>query len=208
VSVSDFGDEVTDSGTGLARIRFGNGNERGSTSRQTTTTPEPLNNLSSSKVYILFCWCRCKMDVSQEPGIFRYVVGFLAVGFAWGFTTPFMRKAALQHPPNEKSTVAEDPNSSWARKKLVSIWSAVLDLVLRPAYTIPLLVNLSGSAMFFLIVGQAGMEHRCSGTRHSLNNSDLSLAVPITNSVAFLFTVLGEWLADGKSISSGTSFEK
>jgi hypothetical protein len=32
---------------------------------------------------------------------------------------------------------------------------------------------------------------------------DLSLAVPITNSLAFLFTVLGEWLAEGKSISNG-----
>lgn len=31
----------------------------------------------------------------------------------------------------------------------------------------------------------------------------MSLTVPITNSLAFLFTVLGEWWADGKVISRG-----
>ena len=33
---------------------------------------------------------------------------------------------------------------------------------------------------------------------------ELSLTVPITNSLAFLFTVLGEWWAEGKIISRGT----
>lgn len=32
---------------------------------------------------------------------------------------------------------------------------------------------------------------------------ELSLTVPITNSLAFLFTVLGEWWAEGKTISRG-----
>ena len=34
---------------------------------------------------------------------------------------------------------------------------------------------------------------------------ELSLTVPITNSLAFLFTVLGEWWAEGKVISRGSS---
>jgi hypothetical protein len=34
---------------------------------------------------------------------------------------------------------------------------------------------------------------------------ELSLTVPITNSLAFLFTVLGEWWAEGKVISRGES---
>lgn len=33
--------------------------------------------------------------------------------------------------------------------------------------------------------------------------AELSLTVPITNSLAFLFTVLGEWYAEGKVISRG-----
>ena len=32
---------------------------------------------------------------------------------------------------------------------------------------------------------------------------ELSLTVPITNSLAFLFTVLGEWWAEKKVISKG-----
>lgn len=32
---------------------------------------------------------------------------------------------------------------------------------------------------------------------------ELSLTVPITNSLAFLFTVLGEWWAEGKVIGRG-----
>lgn len=35
--------------------------------------------------------------------------------------------------------------------------------------------------------------------------AELSLTVPITNSLAFLFTVLGEWWAEGKVISRGSS---
>lgn len=33
--------------------------------------------------------------------------------------------------------------------------------------------------------------------------SELSLTVPITNSLAFLFTVLGDWYVDRKVISRG-----
>ena len=36
--------------------------------------------------------------------------------------------------------------------------------------------------------------------------TELSLTVPITNSLAFLFTVLGEWWAEGKVISRGKAF--
>jgi Putative transmembrane family 234 len=38
-----------------------------------------------------------------------------------------------------------------------------------------------------------------------ITSAELSLTVPITNSLAFLFTVLGEWFVEGKSISKGTS---
>jgi hypothetical protein len=33
--------------------------------------------------------------------------------------------------------------------------------------------------------------------------SELSLTVPIVNTLAFLFTVLGDWYVDGKVISKG-----
>ena len=39
--------------------------------------------------------------------------------------------------------------------------------------------------------------------RGAYDDTELSLTVPITNSLAFLFTVLGEWYAEGKVISRG-----
>lgn len=39
---------------------------------------------------------------------------------------------------------------------------------------------------------------------HQLTGVELSLTVPITNSLAFLFTVLGEYLAEGKLINRDT----
>ncbi|KAF2403711.1 integral membrane protein [Trichodelitschia bisporula] len=124
---------------------------------------------------------------SSEPSLFQYVFGFLAVGVAWGFTTPFMRQAAIQHQHTKKVNVP-NPTGWWPKRKALTICQATYDLVQRPAYSIPLLLNLSGSLWFFLLVGQA----------------DLSLTVPITNSLAFLFTVLGEWYAEGKVISKDT----
>lgn len=96
------------------------------------------------------------MKSDQSPGTFRYVVGFLVVGICWGFTTPFIRRAALNKQSSSKKLDA--PNASWfIHRMALDVWNNVLDLVSRPAYTIPLLVNLAGSALFFLIVGQAGM---------------------------------------------------
>lgn len=40
-------------------------------------------------------------------------------------------------------------------------------------------------------------------TASSVSTAELSLTVPITNSLAFLFTVLGEWYVEGKVISRG-----
>jgi hypothetical protein len=65
---------------------------------------------------------------------------------------------------------------------------AVIGVLSRPAYAIPLLLNVTGSVWFFILIGKA----------------ELSLTVPITNSLAFLFTVLGEWWAEKKVISRGT----
>lgn len=44
---------------------------------------------------------------------------------------------------------------------------------------------------------------RCGDGADGGIGAELSLTVPITNSLAFLFTVLGEWWAEGKVISRG-----
>jgi len=90
-----------------------------------------------------------------EPSLLRYVLGFLAVGIAWGLTTPFMRKAAINHNAPSRPEL-DDENVRFAKRKILSVWYSVFDLARRPAYFIPLLLNLSGSVWFFLMVGQAG----------------------------------------------------
>ncbi|KAK7522165.1 uncharacterized protein IWZ02DRAFT_441305 [Phyllosticta citriasiana] len=123
----------------------------------------------------------------SQPSIFRWILGFLLVGAAWGLTTPFMRRAAVNYTPPSRPYLS-DPNVSWLKRKIWGVIFAVIDLLRRPAYAVPLLLNVTGSIWFFLLIGKA----------------ELSLTVPITNSLAFLFTVLGEWWAEGKVISRDT----
>ncbi|KAL4991040.1 hypothetical protein BDW68DRAFT_17617 [Aspergillus falconensis] len=181
----------------------------------------------------------------DEPPVFNYILSFLLVGVAWGFTTPFIRRAAadfqarqkrqqqpqqtelqptgaqsqapehenandsgaesdedqpLPPPPSDHSTTTRQPNpawmnqssssssSSWLRTKVVSLLCTVINLLRTPAYSVPLVINLTGSVWFFLLVGK----------------HELSLTVPLANSSAFLFTVLGEWYVERKVIARET----
>lgn len=56
------------------------------------------------------------------------------------------------------------------------------------------------------IWGRHRGKSRCFGIVVADGDVELSLTVPITNSLAFFFTVLGEWWADGKVISRGWCF--
>ncbi|KAJ5885171.1 hypothetical protein N7495_009681 [Penicillium taxi] len=228
-----------------------------------------------------------------EPSVFNYVLSFLLVGVAWGFTTPFIRRAAADFnarqerqkagnsassPERSRSRSVAEPNTnnintnaqledwddsehgaeqrlmggvgdeeqhymdeiptetvrrrsssaqrkagenanatvdanaaavgddeddvllpvstsaspsssrSWLRSKIVSVFWTVVNLLRTPAYSIPLVINLTGSIWFFLLVGK----------------HELSLTVPLVNSSAFLFTVLGEWYVDRKVIAKET----
>lgn len=91
----------------------------------------------------------------SSPSTIRLVLGFIVVGIAWGFTTPFMRRAAVGYKSPTRPCL-KDENVSWLRKKALSLWYTVTDLLRRPSYSVPLFLNLSGSLWFFLIVGQAG----------------------------------------------------
>ncbi|KAF7908511.1 uncharacterized protein EAF01_004266 [Botrytis porri] len=145
--------------------------------------PSPIPTLSSDPV------TSTPPDTSA-PSIFRYIIGFLLIGVAWGFTTPFIRAAARTHqPPSHPILSSPSVTKSFVKSKLYGAFFGVVDLLRNPRYAIPLLINLTGSIWFFLLIGQA----------------ELSLTVPITNSLAFLFTVLGEWWVERKVISRGNS---
>ncbi|CAG7924621.1 unnamed protein product [Penicillium olsonii] len=225
------------------------------------------------------------IPTEPEPSVFSYVLSFLLVGVAWGFTTPFIRRAAAdfnarqekqanesnrgrsrsrseratengftdtpeeqellsqneqdtepgqedsvrdrsisRSDVNRKTRTADTENDlegesstqrtasntrradeeddlpmpawrrgsgakqSWLRAKVVSIFWTVVNLLRTPAYAIPLVINLTGSIWFFLLVGK----------------HELSLTVPLINSSAFLFTVLGEWYVERKVIAKQT----
>jgi hypothetical protein len=189
------------------------------------------------------------IPIEPAPSVFSYVLSFLLVGVAWGFTTPFIRRAAAdfnarqdklannsnstergrtrtQESPQtgftdageeqelpslgeleddevrRRSTSQSDqsrkakgsvagqqggdaqgssrdtelrdegddedlptpawrresgPKQSWLRTKVVSIFWTVVNLLRTPAYAIPLIINLTGSIWFFLLVGKHGM---------------------------------------------------
>lgn len=202
------------------------------------------------------------IPIEPEPSVFSYVLSFLLVGVAWGFTTPFIRRAAAdfnarqEKQANElnssgrgrgcsqdspetgftdegeeqellsreedrdsgdeegvrrRSTSSSDVNrkpktagadteldggiagqsgsrnttedreggadedqddlptaawrhgapvkQSWLRAKVVTIFWTVVNLLRTPAYAIPLVINLTGSIWFFLLVGKHGKCH-------------------------------------------------
>ena len=100
------------------------------------------------------------LDVPESaPSVWRWVLGFLIVGACWGLTTPFMRRAAVSRDqkPQPERPLLSDPSVSWLKRKIYGVIYAVFDLLKNPAYAIPLLLNVTGSVWFFLLIGQAGM---------------------------------------------------
>ncbi|KAF9880888.1 hypothetical protein CkaCkLH20_01930 [Colletotrichum karsti] len=157
-------------------------------------------------------------DADARPAAINYVAGFLLVGLAWGFTTPFIRRAAKDHNPSPHPVLeSEAVRASWVKSRLYGAFFGVVDLLRNPRYAVPLLINLTGSVWFFLLIGQAGMYLPCLSLMSRAENmgnawvislthhpAELSLTVPIVNTLAFLFTVIGEWWVEKKVISRDT----
>ncbi|TQV92877.1 integral membrane protein [Cordyceps javanica] len=97
------------------------------------------------------------LSPGDKPPVLNYVLSFLLVGIAWGGTTPFIRRAAKSHKPPQHQPL-DDPavQASWLRSKLYGAFFSVVDLLRNPRYAVPLLLNLTGSVWFFLLIGQAG----------------------------------------------------
>ena len=100
---------------------------------------------------------------ASSPNVFNWILGFLLVGVAWGFTTPFIRRAAIHFKPSRHASLDRiDPTSStlkWLKYQMVKAAWTVADLLRSPAYAVPLLLNVTGSIWFFLLIGQAGEFH-------------------------------------------------
>jgi drug/metabolite transporter (DMT)-like permease len=95
---------------------------------------------------------------------------FLVVSFCWGFTNPFIKRGskgvelvAIKH---HKYT------------QFYELWY----LLTRWQYLLPMSINLSGSSLFYYLLGDA----------------QLSIAVPITNALTFVMTFIAGWLLGEK----------
>lgn len=89
----------------------------------------------------------------------------LLVGFLWGSTNPFMKRGAQ----------ASSLSGSWLER--LPVPRSALELVLpltQLSYLVPLLVNQSGSLVYYLTLG----------------NADISVVGPLANSFTFVFTAL------------------
>jgi hypothetical protein len=97
-------------------------------------------------------------DSAGDSGrVANYIIGFLLIGVAWGFTTPFIRRAARQHRPRTHALLGSDAVvRSPVRRTVLGAWFGVVDLLRDWRYAVPLVVNLTGSVWFFLLIGKAG----------------------------------------------------
>ncbi|KAF2070779.1 hypothetical protein CYY_007911 [Polysphondylium violaceum] len=104
------------------------------------------------------------------------ILSLILVGFIWGGTNPLIKRGAVG-----VNQVKKDNAILQIIYEFIYLWT-------RPSYAIPMLINLSGSVVFF----------------YTLSQTDISLVVPISNSLTFLFTslmsmILGEKSLGGKS---------
>lgn len=92
----------------------------------------------------------------------RHSLWLVAVALLWGSTNPLMKKGSAGV---EKIRY---------QNRLVQLVMEIKFLALRWQYLLPFLINQSGSVLYYFTLSQA----------------DISLAVPITNSLTFLVTSL------------------
>lgn len=97
---------------------------------------------------------------------FHQIWPFFAVGLVWGVTNPLIKRGS--------SGIQTSTNKKTAKNKFHQIFLDFKSIVLRWQYIVPFLLNQSGSLLYV----------------HALQDSEISLAVPITQSCTFLFTTL------------------
>jgi hypothetical protein len=94
---------------------------------------------------------------TPSPPLASFILAYLLIGLAWGFTTPFIRRGARLHvPPAHPILSSPSVTRSWAKTKALGAFFGVVDLLRDWRYAVPLVLNLTGSVWFFLVVGKAG----------------------------------------------------
>lgn len=110
------------------------------------------------------------------PSAFNYILSFVLVGIAWGFTTPFIRRAAVDFNKRQDQTSTSQKGEQTIGSRITSLFWTVVNLLRTPAYAIPLVLNLTGSVWFFLLVGKHGTYHSALFSDLYWNNRLISTA--------------------------------
>jgi drug/metabolite transporter (DMT)-like permease len=102
------------------------------------------------------------------------IEGLLIVALVWGLTNPFLRhySKGIGAAARPRKGILDD------------LWF----LVSSRGYLVSLLVNLSGSALFYVL----------------LADGELSVVVPVCNSLTFAFTLLSGYYFFGERITTRT----
>ncbi|XP_061951142.1 uncharacterized protein LOC133674153 [Populus nigra] len=103
----------------------------------------------------------------------------ITIGLVWGATNALIRRGALLWDHQSLKSSSSSSSSSLSsppkfHQKLLSSLKSWLSLLLFWQYSLPFLLNLSASAIFFAI----------------LSDTPISLAVPVTNATTFAATAV------------------
>jgi hypothetical protein len=102
-------------------------------------------------------------DWFQNVGLVKDSMSMIIVGALWGCTNPLLRKGSVESTKSSRRTSKND-----------SFLLASLKSFLNVKVWLPYALNQSGSIVFYILLAK----------------SDLSLAVPICNSLALLFSII------------------
>jgi drug/metabolite transporter (DMT)-like permease len=101
------------------------------------------------------------------------VFSYLFVGALWGITNPFLKQGAQSSSPSSSSSSLESMETNLFQRATESFKS-----FLRPSIILPIAINQLGSLAFYFL----------------LATDDISIAVPLCNSLTFAFTGVTGWL--------------
>ena len=94
--------------------------------------------------------------------IFQQTGAFVVVALLWGATNPFLKRGSQNLLQIKETSKVQQYLSEWKY------------MLTRPSYLVPFLLNQGGSLVYYV----------------ALSKSELSVAVPLTNSLTLLFTLL------------------
>jgi drug/metabolite transporter (DMT)-like permease len=97
------------------------------------------------------------------------IFSYLFVGALWGITNPFIKHGAQSNSGSSVSTVEKSNIFHSAKESFLNF--------LKPSIFLPIIINQIGSVAFYFL----------------LATDDISIAVPLCNSLTFAFTGITGW---------------